>query len=171
MKRSIVDEAFQGNCQTRQIITVLQWLGTHSALCGFQVDDFKKCCGCEVVEYLSVWSMAGWRQNNENAIELTVLTEIQLSFSNKHFLNRYKPFVNFHNPERVDFDNFCLFLHCFYGGADFQRLLLCCFSSLSTFSKHQKSFHFILFKTKCSQIYKPFAYFHKLNTPMCRLHG
>lgn len=40
-----------------------------------------------------------------NPIKFTVLTDIQPYFSNKHFLDYWKPLVNFHHSEIVD--NFC----------------------------------------------------------------
>ena len=41
----------------------------------------------------------------------------------------YKPLVNFQEFYKSWLWLFLLVSHCFYGGADFQRLLLCCFSS------------------------------------------
>lgn len=57
-------------------------------------------------------------------MKLTVLTEIQASFLNKHSVDYCKPSVNFKSSGKVDFDCFCQYSLCFHGGVDYWRFFL-----------------------------------------------
>lgn len=59
------------------------------------------------------WGQEDGYKTSKNAINLTVLTKIQLFFLNQCFSDFCKPLVNFQRSENVDFDYFYQCSHCF----------------------------------------------------------